>query len=68
MLPVEFIIEELLKNNQEIKITASDPQADKNAEIYFSDNSNVEIFADPYIAISDSDIIIIATVAPPPSV
>jgi UDPglucose 6-dehydrogenase len=59
--PAIAIIEELLKNNQEIKITASDPQAYKNAEIYFSDNSNVEIFADPYIAISDSDIIIIAT-------
>ena len=59
--PAIAIIEELLKNNQEIKITASDPQADKNAKIYFSNNSNVEIFTDPYIAISDSDIIIIAT-------
>ena len=59
--PAIAIIEELLKNNQDIKITASDPQADKNAEIYFSNNDNVEIFADPYIAISDSNIIIIAT-------
>lgn len=59
--PAIAIIKELLKNNQDIKITASDPQADKNAEIYFSNNDNVEIFADPYIAISDSDIIIIAT-------
>ncbi|MCE2686964.1 MAG: UDP-glucose/GDP-mannose dehydrogenase family protein [Rickettsiales bacterium] len=59
--PAIAIIEELLKNNQDIKITASDPQADKNAEIYFSNNDNVEIFSDPYIAIFDSDIIIIAT-------
>ena len=59
--PAIAIIKELLKNNQDIKITASDPQADKNAEIYFSNNDNVEIFSDPYIAIFDSDIIIIAT-------
>lgn len=59
--PAIAIIEELLKNDRTIKVNACDIQANKNAEVYFGDNNNVKIFTDPYIAISDSNIIIIAT-------